>query len=304
MENKQPKVLTEEEKKAEEQLQQLGLKKASVDEQETVRHPPGTFFKNSYNAKGEKITRVSLEKQDIVAKLHKDDWKRFQFQYDKIFETDTYHLVKDRNSTQIYLNPNNPYTGKTTEYFSPKHAVLDFGKYSSRPDITKLGNFNCNQSRFENINKDPEILTRTKRVGQINFDKSTARTEFKTVASSSGGGFYDYSKKMTMGRLDQGSVDFTKSIDREPKPGIGIKVSPEASYDYSKAVIAKTRTSKPRVLSMADFGRTSPRDDIMLKQTDAYKNVMLENTKEDRELELRAKKMQSRQYPTTFMMRA
>lgn len=240
----------------------------------------------------------------MIAKLHKDDWKRFQFQYDKIFETDTYHLVKDRESTQIYLNPNNPYSSKSPEYFSPKHAVRDFGKYSSRPDITKLGNFNCNQSRFENINKDPEILSRTKRVGQVNFEKGTARSDFKAKVNTSGGGFYDASKAFTMGRLDRGSIDFTKSTDREPRAGIGMKINPEASYDYSKAVTAKTRTTKTRVLSMANFDRSSPRDDIMLKQTDAYKNVMLENTREERELELKAKKVQNRQYPTAYMMRA
>lgn len=115
-----------------------------------------------------------------------------------------------------------------------------------------------------------------------------------------GGVFYNSSKDLILSRLNRGSVDFTKSIDREPSNGIGMRVNPETSYDYSKAMVAKTNTIKKRVLSVADFGRSSPRDDIMLKQTDAYKNVMLENTKEEREYEVKAKKKQNHFYPNPY----
>lgn len=103
-----------------------------------------------------------------------------------------------------------------------------------------------------------------------------------------------------MERLDRGYVDFNKSVDREPNKGIGIKLVPETSYDYKKAVEAKTRTTKIRVVSMADFDKCMPRDDILMQQTDMYKNVMLENSKEERELEIKAKRHQTRNYPTTF----
>ena len=135
----------------------------------------------------------------------------------------------------------------------------------------------------------------------IEFKKGTARNGFQSTPNSVGGSFYESKKETTMQRLNRGFVDFNKSVDREPSKGIGIKVVPEASYDYKKAIEARTRTTKARVVSMADFDKNSPRDDILLQQTDMYKNVMLENTKEERELEIKARRHQTRNYPTTFL---
>ena len=75
--------------------------------------------------------------------------------------------------------------------------------------------FTCNPSRFENINKDPEILTRTKRVPNIAFKKSTARSSFLN-SPADGGEFYSAKKESVLQRMDRGHVDFNKSIDREP----------------------------------------------------------------------------------------
>lgn len=162
--------------------------------------------------------------------------------------------------------------------------------------------FTCNQSRFENINRDPEILTRTKRIPNVTFKKTTARTSFCSL-DSTGGEFYTPSKDPVLQRLDRGHVDFNKSIDREPARGIGMKVQREDSIDYKKAIEARTRTTKRRILSMAMFDKDLPRDDIMLQTTDMYKNVQLENTKAERELELQARKAQTRNYPTSFLNR-
>lgn len=82
---------------------------------------------------------------------------------------------------------------------------------------------------------------------------------------------------------------------------MGMKVATEPSYNYQKAVDAKTKTTKARTISMSNFGRQSPRDDLMLKQTDMYRNVILENTKEEREMELKAKKAQRSTLPTGFL---
>ena len=47
---------------------------------------------------------------------------------------------------------------------------------------------------------------------------------------------------------------------------------------------------KPRSIALADFSRTTARNDILLNQSDAFVNVQLENTKEDREVEIQARK--------------
>jgi hypothetical protein len=62
--------------------------------------------------------------------------------------------------------------------------------------------------------------------------------------------------------------------------------TPEDSYDIMKAIEVKTHKMKPRAIMLADFGKTSARDEMLLKTNDAYVNVMLENTKEEREVEI------------------
>jgi hypothetical protein len=99
--------------------------------------------------------------------------------------------VKDRDSTQIYLLANNAYLSKSPQYLSPKQKVRKFEGYADRPDITTHSHCDCNQSRFENINKNPEILTRTKRVPNIEFKKGTARNSIHSTPNSMGGSFYD-----------------------------------------------------------------------------------------------------------------
>lgn len=64
-------------------------------------------------------------------------------------------------------------------------------------------------------------------------------------------------------RLDRGVVRFNKSIDREPSPGLGMKVEPELSYDYSKAIEAQHKT-KERVVTLSNFKKTKARDNEML----------------------------------------
>lgn len=104
--------MTEEELLAQEELKKFERKKEKKEE-EAVRHEPGTVFTVSYNPKGERYTRPSLDKQGITEALHRDNWGRFQLEYERIFETDTYHLVKDRGSTDIYMLSNNPYLSKS-----------------------------------------------------------------------------------------------------------------------------------------------------------------------------------------------
>lgn len=103
-----------------------------------------------------------------------------------------------------------------------------------------------------------------------------------------------------MGRLNKGFIDFERSIDREPNPGLGMRVVPESSYDYKRAIDAKTRTTKARVVALVKFDRTSPRDDLLFNQTDRLKNVLLDNTRGERELEMKARKEANKNYPSMF----
>ena len=103
-----------------------------------------------------------------------------------------------------------------------------------------------------------------------------------------------------MQRLDKNIINFDKLIDREPRKGLGMKIVPESSYDYKRAIDAKTFKVKPRNIVISNFDKQFPRDDSLYNQTDMYRNVILENTREERELEIKAKKEANRNYPSFF----
>ena len=102
--------------------------------------------------------------------------------------------------------------------------------------------------------------------------------------------FYDANKEFTMkglkatGALPWNRMTNRTTVDRSDHE------CPEDSYDIMKAIDMKTQKLKPRSIVLADFGRTTARDEKLLNITDGYVNVKLENTREDRELEIIARK--------------
>lgn len=67
-----------------------------------------------------------------------------------------------------------------------------------------------------------------------------------------------------------------------------------------KAIDAKTTSIKPRQVNLC-FMKTSPaRDDSMLKTDDRWENNQLENTREERELEQKARASQYKNQPLYF----
>ena len=58
--------------------------------------------------------------------------------------------------------------------------------------------------------------------------------------------------------------------------------TPENCYDYSKAIEVKTIQTKPRIIGLTNFSKTRSRDQMLLNSSDAFANVILENTKKER----------------------
>ena len=85
--------------------------------------------------------------------------------------------------------------------------------------------------------------------------------------------------------LRQGALPWRKMTNR-PVVNPNLHQEPEDSYDQMKATEIKTQRNKPRSVALADFQKTQARDDKLLRTNDAYANVELENTKEQRELEI------------------
>ena len=85
--------------------------------------------------------------------------------------------------------------------------------------------------------------------------------------------------------LKVGALPWKKMTNR-PVVSPKMNETPEESYDIMKAVEVKTHRNKPRSVALADFAKTKSRDEMLLTQTDAFANVALENTKEEREVEI------------------
>lgn len=66
--------------------------------------------------------------------------------------------------------------------------------------------------------------------------------------------------------------------------------TPEDCYDYDKAIEVKTIKTKPRIIGLTNFSKAKSRDEMLLNSNDAFANVILENTREERAEELRSKK--------------
>jgi len=83
--------------------------------------------------------------------------------------------------------------------------------------------------------------------------------------------------------LRAGAVPWGKMTNKPVATTI-ITEAPEDCYDYSKAIEVKTTRTKPKLIGLSNFGKHKARDDLLLNTTDAHTNVLLENTKEEREI--------------------
>ncbi len=68
----------------------------------------------------------------------------------------------------------------------------------------------------------------------------------------------------------------------------GFSAQKESCIDVDKSIMAKTERFRPRFVNLTNFKKQQSRDERMIKTSDWQSNILLENTKEERELEIRA----------------
>lgn len=98
---------------------------------------------------------------------------------------------------------------------SVEKNVILFEKYSKRKSIIEAG---PNEKRFENFNRDPDILTSNKRTSVLNFQKQAPRNLEKSLYLSQNNNFdYDNvgkAKEIIMKNLSKGNIQFGKQEKR------------------------------------------------------------------------------------------
>jgi|Transcript_23146 hypothetical protein len=147
--------------------------------------------------------------------------------------------------------------------------------------------YKANDSRFDIIEKSPKCMSNVKKVTGVNFSGYDKRGPLFVEGDIAT--FYDTNKEATMKGLRAGALPWKRMTKRGAASPITTE-TPEDCYDYAKAMDVKTVKNKPRSVALANFGKQQARDDMLLKTSDAYANVLLENTKDERELEIEAKK--------------
>ena len=78
--------------------------------------------------------------------------------------------------------------------------------------------------------------------------------------------------------------------------------TPEETYDPMKAVEVQTHGLKQRSIALTNFNKVQGRDDKLLRTNDAFANVLLENTKDERALQIEARKEANKKYLDTSML--
>lgn len=113
--------------------------------------------------------------------------------------------------------------------------IRNFKKQNNRKQIDTF--VNINESRFEPIEKSPNVLTNVKKVTGLNFKGYKERTGLfpeKDIAT-----FYNANKEATMKGLTSHALPWQKMTAKEAADII-INETPEDSYDQMKATETQT----------------------------------------------------------------
>jgi len=172
--------------------------------------------------------------------------------------------------------------------------IGSFEKKSGRKDTDYL--LSLNESRFENIDKSPSVISKNVKSPSFSFNKQTERvndlfmqnlyTSQDQFGRTEPGVFYETSKEKIMKRLNAGVPDI-KRQSFVPKNEGGEKRN-LSCVDVSKAVDAKTTKLRPKYVNYSNFKTQRARDDSMLKESDRYDNLQLDHSKEQREFRVQA----------------
>lgn len=227
-----------------------------------------------------------------VKKLYIEDWTRKGLGYDTVFEGELYHLVQDRNKPGFKIETN---TREVVEFKMKPEKQPDFGKIKGRRDSDYT--LSLNDSRFEIINKSPNVLSSVPRVPGFSFSNHKARPE-KLFGNTEISSFYDSKIALTVPRLDAGVPKLQTMQPR--RNSTQLKMPLVSCVDIEKVVEAKTFKLRPKQVNLTMMKSTRARDESILKTDDRWYNNQLENTKEQRQMEIEARASQYRNPPLFF----
>jgi len=102
-----------------------------------------------------------------------------------------------------------------------------------------------------------------------------------------------------MTRLDAGIPNMKKLQARKDEAAINASKMENSCINYDNLIMASNKV-KPKNISLQSVSKQLPRDEKLYRQDDRWSNIMLENTKEEREIEIQARTQQNRKFPMLF----
>ena len=184
------------------------------------RSPPCTDFTVSYMPNGQQYKKNTLNREQLKRAYHVDHWKKFAAPtYPTVVTTNEYHLVRDKDTFNYYIEQNKV---DKVEARNPRNNY--FHRMTDRKEIDTF--FKLNDSRFENINKTPKVLSSVSRQTGIAFVGHKKRDPLWPEHEQTT--FYETQKENTMKQLTHGILNWDKiQTGRTPT-----RVDPSAqSYD-------------------------------------------------------------------------
>ena len=128
-----------------------------------------------------------------------------------------------------------------------------------------------NEKRFDRINYFPKILSKSKHIGAVNFEKDTSREDLEPKPSNNPF-HYNPNKDAVLLKKGIGVLKIKKMIGRTARNSIYPDfVAPDntSTESINKAFKLTQKDSKAR--GNIEFDRMHERDDMMYKVTEAYK---------------------------------
>jgi hypothetical protein len=147
-------------------------------------------------------------------------------------------------------------------------------------------------SRFEMIDKMPLVNSKFSKPVNHAIGLNSARVSRNDFKDT--GRFYDTNEKANLIRLDISSPRMNSMLPHDPRT-YEVPCSPEATINYKQAIATKT-SLKPKTLVLNNFSKQDGRS-ANIYINERMKNVVLDNTKDEREKHRKEQKELRKRFP-------
>lgn len=152
--------------------------------------------------------------QEELKQLKKQRWNKNDFKYKVEFTSKQYHLVRNKHASEFGVDDKLELLPNTSKIPVKLPNVKMHLQPDRPPNLA-----NAHDARFENINRDPTILSKVRKPSTVDFEKLPKRETSETLVNKNAvAHMYQINEKHVKKRTNFSFVDISKQKD-EKKPG-------------------------------------------------------------------------------------